>query len=123
MLFRPTFSSSYSGNVLLLLIEGKTGNVFTKLKIISVIASFQIRKKYFKKEKLASLRDRDLEEGKEVHVRFLQKKRRTRLFLMVKLPAVSVFTFYLFWVKAPLSQYWPELPCSKIARRISHENV
>ena len=63
MLFRPTFSSSYSGNVLLLLIEGKTGNVFTKMKIIGVIVAFQIRQKYFKKEKLASLEDQDLEEG------------------------------------------------------------
>ena len=66
MLFRPTFSSNYSGNVLLLLIEGKTGNVFTKLKIISVIASFQIRQKYFKKEKLASLEDQDLEEASQI---------------------------------------------------------
>ena len=63
MLFRPTYSPSYSGNVLLLLIEGKTGNVFTKLKIIGVIVAFQIRQKYFKKEKLASLEDQDLEEG------------------------------------------------------------
>ena len=78
MLFRP--ASSYSENVLLLLIEGKTGNVFTKLKIISVIVAFQIRQKYFKKEKLASLGDQDLEEGKEVHVHFLQKKRHRRLF-------------------------------------------
>ena len=80
MLFRPEFSTNYSGNVLLLLIEGKTGNIFTKMKIISVIAAFQIRQKYFKKEKLASLEDQDLEEGKEVHVHFLQKKRCRQLF-------------------------------------------
>ena len=78
MLFRP--ASNYSENVLLLLIEGKSGNVFTKMKIISVIAAFQIRQKYFKKEKLASLEDQDLEEGKEVHVHFLQKKRCRQLF-------------------------------------------
>ena len=66
MLFRPTFSSSYFGNVLFLLIEGKTGNVFTKMKIISVIAAFQIRQKYFKKEKLASLEDQDLEEASQI---------------------------------------------------------
>ena len=70
MLFRPTFSSSYSQNLLLLLFEGKTGNVFTKMKIIGVMVNIQIKQKYFKKEKLASLEDQDLEEGKEVHVRF-----------------------------------------------------
>ena len=66
MLFRPTFSSNYSGNVLLLLIEGKTGNVFTKMKIISFIVAFQIKQKYFKKEKLASLEDQDLEEASQI---------------------------------------------------------
>ena len=66
MLFSPTFSSSYSKNVLLLLIEEKTGNIFTKMKIISVIAAFQIRQKYFKKEKLASLEDQDLEEASQI---------------------------------------------------------
>ena len=73
MLFRPTFSSSYSGNVLLLLIEGKTGNVFTKMKIISVIVAFQIRQKYFKKEKLASLEDQDLEEGSSQTSQIVEK--------------------------------------------------
>ena len=65
------FSTNYSGNVLLLLIEGKTGNVFIKMKIISVIASFQIRQKYFKKEKLASLEDQDLEEGTPARSHFI----------------------------------------------------
>ena len=73
MLFRPTFSSSYSGNVLLLLIEGTTGNVFSKMKIISVIAAFQIRQKYFKKEKLASLEDQDLEEGSSQRSQIVEK--------------------------------------------------
>jgi hypothetical protein len=41
---------------------------------------------------------------------------------MVNLPAVSVFTFYLFLVKAPLSQYRAALLCSKMEIQISHGN-
>ena len=37
---------------------------------------------------------------------------------MVNLPAVSLFTFYLFWVKAPLSQYRPALLSSKMEVQI-----
>ena len=43
-------------------------------------------------------------------------------FLMINLPAASVFTFYLFWVKTPLSQHRPALLCSKMEIQISHEN-
>ena len=54
-----------------LLKEKLTGNVFTKMKIISVIVAFQIRQKYFKKEKLASLEDQDLEEGTPARSHFI----------------------------------------------------
>jgi hypothetical protein len=43
-------------------------------------------------------------------------------FLMVNLPAVSVFIFYLFWVKVPLAQHRAALLCSKMELQIPHEN-
>ena len=53
---------------------------------------------------------------------FCKRRGADDFFLMVNLPAVSVFTFYLFWVKAPLSQHRPALLCSKIEIQISHDN-
>jgi hypothetical protein len=38
---------------------------------------------------------------------FCKRKGADNSFLMVNLHTVSVFTFYLFWVKAPLSQHRP----------------
>ena len=59
---------------------------------------------------------------KEVHVRFCKRRGTDNFFLMVNLPVVSVFTFYLFWVKVPLSQHRPALLCSKMEIQISHKN-
>ena len=53
---------------------------------------------------------------------FCKRRGADDFFLMVNLPEVSVFTFYLFWIKAPLSQHRPELLCSKVEIQISHEN-
>ena len=53
---------------------------------------------------------------------FCKRRGADDFFLMVNLPAVSFFTFYLFWVKAPLPQHRPALLCSKIELLISHEN-
>ena len=53
---------------------------------------------------------------------FCKRRGADDFFLMVNLPAVSVFTFYLFWVKAPLSQHRPALLCSKMEVQILHEN-
>ena len=39
---------------------------------------------------------------------FCKRRGADNFFLMDNLPAVSVFTFYLFWVKAPLSQFYNE---------------
>ena len=52
------------------------------------------------------------------------KRRGADAFFMVKLPAVSVFTFYLFWVKTQLSQHEHRgaLLCSKMEKQIFHEN-
>ena len=47
--------------------------------------------------------------AKEVHVRFCKRRGVDEVFLMVNLPAVSVFTSYLFWVKVPLSQHRSQL--------------
>ena len=59
---------------------------------------------------------------KEVHVRFLKKKRRRQVLFDSHLIEMHPLTFHLFWVKVPLSQYRPVLLCSYIARLISHEN-
>ena len=53
---------------------------------------------------------------------FCKRRGADDFFLMVNLPAVSVFTFYLFWVKTPLSQHRGALLCSKMEIQISHEN-
>jgi hypothetical protein len=44
---------------------------------------------------------------------FCKRRGADDFFIMVHLPAVSVFTFYLFWVKAPLSQHRPALNAAK----------
>ena len=53
---------------------------------------------------------------------FCNRRGADRFFSIPHLNKSAVFTFYLFWVKGPLSQYKPALLCSKIARQISHEN-
>ena len=49
---------------------------------------------------------------------FSKRRGADDFFLMVNLPAVSVFTFYLFWVKAALSQHRPALLYSKMEIQI-----
>ena len=50
-------------------------------------------------------------------------RRRSADDFFLNIPAVSVFTFYLFWVKTPLSQHRPALMlCSKMEIYITHEN-
>ena len=60
--------------------------------------------------------------AKDVHVLFCKRRGAEDFFLMVNLPAVSVFTLYLFWVKTPLSQHRSALLGSKMEIQISHEN-
>ena len=52
---------------------------------------------------------------------FCKRRGADDFFLMVNLPAVSVFTFYLFWVKVPLAQHRAALLCSKMELQIPHE--
>ena len=57
---------------------------------------------------------------KEVHVHFFAKEEaQTTFFYWL---TFLQFTFYLFWVKVPLSQHRPPLLCSKMELLISHED-